>query len=144
MSTSLGDFPIVREIGRGGMGIVYEAIQLSLGRPVALKVLPFAATFDAKHLQRFRQEAQAAAHLHHANIVPAHAVGCERAIVHRDIKPANLLIVPGSYTCLGLTWPVGGALCVRRRQLGGERIPAAVFRQNRYQWMPDSATWRRS
>ena len=61
----LGDFQIVREIGRGGMGIVYEAIQLSLGRRVALKVLPFAATFDAKHLQRFRQEAQAAAQLHH-------------------------------------------------------------------------------
>ena len=70
----------MREIGRGGMGIVYEAIQLSLGRRVALKVLPFAATFDAKQLQRFRQEAQAAAHLHHANIVPVHGVGCERGI----------------------------------------------------------------
>ena len=76
----LGDFQIVREIGRGGMGIVYEAIQLSLGRRVALKVLPFAATFDAKHLQRFRQEAQAAAQLHHTNIVPVYAVGCERGI----------------------------------------------------------------
>ena len=70
----------MREIGRGGMGIVYEAVQLSLGRRVALKVLPFAATFDAKHLQRFRHEAQAAAHLHHANIVPVHGVGCERGI----------------------------------------------------------------
>ena len=76
----LGDFQIVQEIGRGGMGIVYEAIQLSLGRRVALKVLPFAATFDAKHLQRFRQEAQAAAQLHHTNIVPVYAVGCERGI----------------------------------------------------------------
>ena len=76
----LGDFQIVREIGRGGMGIVYEAIQLSLGRHVAMKVLPFAATFDAKHLQRFRQEAQAAAQLHHTNIVPVYAVGCERGI----------------------------------------------------------------
>ncbi|MEI8375185.1 MAG: serine/threonine-protein kinase [Planctomycetota bacterium] len=80
LANPLGDFQIVREIGRGGMGIVYEAIQLSLGRPVALKVLPFAATFDAKHLQRFRQEAQAAAHLHHANIVPVHGVGCERGM----------------------------------------------------------------
>ena len=70
----------MREIGRGGMAIVYEAIQMSLGRRVALKVLPFAATFDAKHLQRFRQESQAAAHLHHANIVPVHGVGCERGI----------------------------------------------------------------
>ena len=54
---------------------VYEAMQLSLGRRVALKVLPFAATLDAKQLQRFKNEAQAAAHLHHANIVAVHAVG---------------------------------------------------------------------
>lgn len=79
-SNPLGDFQILREVGRGGMGIVYEATQLSLGRRVALKVLPFAATFDAKHLQRFRQEAQAAAQLHHTNIVPVYAVGCERGI----------------------------------------------------------------
>lgn len=76
----IGDFKVIRELGRGGMGIVYEAIQLSLGRRVALKVLPFAATFDAQHLQRFRQEAQAAAYLHHTNIVPVFAVGCERGI----------------------------------------------------------------
>jgi serine/threonine protein kinase len=76
----LGDFQVVREIGRGGMGVVYEAVQLSLGRQVALKVLPFAATFDAKHLQRFHHEAQAAAQLHHTNIVPVYAVGCERGI----------------------------------------------------------------
>ncbi|MCE9555375.1 MAG: serine/threonine protein kinase [Planctomycetes bacterium] len=79
-ASPLGDFQIVREIGRGGMGIVYEAVQLSLGRRVALKVLPFAATFDAKQLQRFRQEAQAAAQLHHASIVPVHGVGCERGV----------------------------------------------------------------
>jgi serine/threonine protein kinase len=76
----LGDFQIMREIGRGGMGVVYEALQLSLGRRVALKVLPFAATFDAKHLQRFHNEAQAAAQLHHTNIVPVYAVGCERGV----------------------------------------------------------------
>src|SRR6185437_2273297 len=76
----LGDFQIMHEIGRGGMGIVYEAVQLSLGRRVALKVLPFAATFDAKHLQRFHNEAQAAAHLHHSNIVPVYAVGAERGV----------------------------------------------------------------
>jgi WD40 repeat protein/serine/threonine protein kinase len=76
----LGDFRIVREIGRGGMGIVYEAVQVSLGRRVALKVLPFAAAMDAKQLQRFKNEAQAAAHLHHTNIVPVHAVGCERGV----------------------------------------------------------------
>jgi eukaryotic-like serine/threonine-protein kinase len=76
----LGDFKIVREIGRGGMGIVYEAIQLSLGRRVALKTLPFAAGLDPKYLRRFRQEAQAAAQLHHANIVPVFAVGAERGV----------------------------------------------------------------
>jgi serine/threonine protein kinase len=76
----LGDFRIVREIGRGGMGIVYEAVQMSLGRQVALKVLPFAAALDAKHLRRFQNEAQAAAHLHHTNIVPVYAVGCERGV----------------------------------------------------------------
>jgi hypothetical protein len=76
----LGDFQILREIGRGGMGVVYEAVQLSLGRRVALKVLPFAAGYDAKQLQRFRTEAQAAAQLHHTNIVPVFAVGCERGV----------------------------------------------------------------
>jgi serine/threonine protein kinase/tetratricopeptide (TPR) repeat protein len=76
----LGDFQIVRELGRGGMGVVYEAVQLSLGRRVALKVLPLAAALDAKHLQRFRNEAQAAAQLHHTNIVPVFGVGCERGV----------------------------------------------------------------
>ena len=75
---ALGDFHILREIGRGGMGVVYEAVQLSLGRRVALKVLPFAAALDARQLQRFKNEAQAAAQLHHTNIVPVYAVGCER------------------------------------------------------------------
>jgi serine/threonine protein kinase/Flp pilus assembly protein TadD len=76
----LGDFRIVGEIGRGGMGVVYEAVQLSLGRRVALKVLPFAAALDPRQLQRFKTEAQAAAQLHHTNIVPVHAVGCERGV----------------------------------------------------------------
>jgi serine/threonine protein kinase len=76
----LGDFQLVREIGRGGMGVVYEAVQISLGRRVALKVLPFAAALDPKQLQRFKNEAQAAAHLQHTNIVPVHYVGCERGV----------------------------------------------------------------
>jgi tetratricopeptide (TPR) repeat protein len=75
---TLGDFRIVREVGRGGMGIVYEAEQISLQRRVALKVLPFAATVDARHLQLFHNEARAAACLHHTNIVPVFSVGCER------------------------------------------------------------------
>jgi serine/threonine protein kinase len=76
----LGDFRILGEVGRGGMGVVYEAGQISLGRKVALKVLPFASTLDPRHLQRFKNEAQAAAHLHHTNIVPVFAVGCERGV----------------------------------------------------------------
>ena len=76
----LGDFRILREIGRGGMGVVYEAEQISLHRRVALKVLPFAATMDPRHLQRFQNEARAAARLHHTNIVPIFAVGCERGV----------------------------------------------------------------
>jgi serine/threonine protein kinase/tetratricopeptide (TPR) repeat protein len=76
----LGDFRLLREVGRGGMGVVYEAEQISLKRKVALKVLPFAAALDAKQLQRFKNEAQAAAHLQHPHIVPVHSVGCERGV----------------------------------------------------------------
>jgi serine/threonine protein kinase len=76
----LGDYRIVRELGRGGMGVVYEAEQVSLGRRVALKVLPTLAALVPRRLQRFRVEAQAAAHLHHPHIVPVFAVGCERGV----------------------------------------------------------------
>ena len=76
----LGDYRIVREVGRGGMGVVYEARQLSLNRRVALKVLPFAAALDPRQLQRFQNEAQAAAGLHHTHIVPVFAVGFERGV----------------------------------------------------------------
>jgi serine/threonine protein kinase len=71
----LGDYRIVREIGRGGMGVVYEAEQESLGRRVALKVLPLQAARDARALERFRREARSAAKLHHTNIVPVFEVG---------------------------------------------------------------------
>jgi serine/threonine protein kinase len=79
-AAALGDFRIIREIGKGGMGVVYEAEQLSLNRRVALKVLPFAAALDTRQLQRFKNEAQAAACLHHSNIVPVYSVGCERGV----------------------------------------------------------------
>jgi len=89
----LGDYRLIREIGRGGMGIVYEAEQISLARRVALKVLPFASVLDSRQLQRFQNEALAAANLDHPNIVAVHGVGCERGVhfyVMRLISGATL------------------------------------------------------
>jgi serine/threonine protein kinase len=76
----LGDFRIIRELGRGGMGVVYEAEQISLARRVALKVLPFAGVLDERQLRRFKLEAAAAAALKHPNIVSVYCVGCERGV----------------------------------------------------------------
>lgn len=73
--TTLGDFRLIAEIGRGGMGVVYEAEQRSLDRRVALKVLPRHAMKDAQRVQRFAREAQLAAQLHHTNIVPIFGFG---------------------------------------------------------------------
>lgn len=78
--SQLGDFRIIREVGRGGMGVVYEAEQQSLKRKVALKVLRFGVTADPEVMQRFQREAETVAHLHHTNIVPIHAVGCEQGV----------------------------------------------------------------
>ena len=75
----LGDLKIVREIGRGGMGIVYEAIQESLDRTVAVKVLPKGRVQNTQALARFQREAKIAASLHHTNIVPVLGVGHEES-----------------------------------------------------------------
>ncbi len=76
----LGEYRLVREIGRGGMGIVYEAEQIDLGRHVALKILPAIALLRPTHLERFRREARAAARLHHTNIIPVYGVGVQDGI----------------------------------------------------------------
>src|SRR5262249_313519 len=107
------DYLILREIGRGGMGVVYEAVQHSLGRHVALKVLPNQALAGSSHLERFRLEARAAARLHHTNIVPVFGVGeCEG--VHY-------------YACQFIQGPpLDGAIDARRgvRASGGPAIEA--------------------
>ncbi len=99
----VGDFRILREIGRGGMGIVYEAEQMSLGRRVALKVLPASALLDPRKLQRFRREAKASAGLHHTNIVPVYGVGSEadvHFIVMQYIPGHGLDVVLRELRCL--------------------------------------------
>lgn len=71
----LADFRIIRVLGRGGMGVVYEAEQESLGRRVAIKVLADSYAMSAQAVRRFRREAQATARLHHTNIVSVFGVG---------------------------------------------------------------------
>jgi eukaryotic-like serine/threonine-protein kinase len=75
MPQRLGDYLLLRRVGAGGMGTVYEAIQESLGRHVALKTLPSYHLADPSRLERFRREARAAARLHHTHIVPVYGIG---------------------------------------------------------------------
>ncbi len=76
----LGDYRLIRELGRGGMGIVYLAQQISLDRQVAVKLLPFASLLEPKYIERFKNEARAAAQLEHPNIVPVYSVGHDQGI----------------------------------------------------------------
>ena len=83
---TVGDYRILQELGRGGMGVVYQAEQISLKRIVALKVLPFAAVLDQRQLQRFKNEALAAAQLDHPHIVDVIGVGCDRGVHHYAMR----------------------------------------------------------
>ena len=100
------------------MGIVYEAEQLPLGRRVALKVLPSAASLDPRHRQRFQVEAQAAALLHHEHIVPVFGIGCDQGVhyyamqfidgrpltdIIRDLRPLRTAGWPRRVDGLGLS-----------------------------------------
>jgi WD40 repeat protein/serine/threonine protein kinase len=112
----LGDYQILREVGSGGMGVVYEAQQLSLARRVALKVLPKGLVLDAKLKQRFEREARAAAKLHHTNIVPVFGVG-----EHEGMPYYVMQFIQG----LGLD----EVLTELRRLRAGTPVPAAVATQ---------------
>jgi serine/threonine protein kinase/WD40 repeat protein len=106
--TILGEFRLVREIGRGGMGVVYEAEQPSLGRRVAVKTLPFVAELEDQRLARFQLEARVAAALVHPHIVPVYAVGCEGGVYYYAMQ----LIVGRSLASLIGEWN-GGRLSER-------------------------------
>ena len=115
----LGDFRLVREIGRGGMGVVYEAIQVSLRRRVAIKVLPFAAAIDDKQITRFKNEAQAAAQVDHPNIVPVFAIGEEQGVHYFAMQLiggqslSQLLDRLLGYATDGVPTPVSGRETIR-------------------------------
>jgi len=149
-SARLGEYRIIREVGRGGMGIVYEVEHIPLGRRVALKVLPSAASLDPRQRQRFQVEAQAAALLHHEHIVPVFGIGCDRGVHYyamqfidgrsladliRDLQhvpPPNGRVEPGTSKLkpdlkAGLELPTpprspGSSLCNRERCQAAARL----------------------
>ena len=98
--SSLGDYEIVREIGRGGMGVVYEAIQRSLNRHVALKVISGLISGNAKHNARFRREAESAASLHHTNIVPIYGIGEDQGLQYYAMQLIDGVTLHDVIECL--------------------------------------------
>ena len=140
----LGDFRILREVGQGGMGIVYEAEQVSLGRHVALKVLPRNRLLDSRAKQRFEREAKAAAKLHHTNIVPVFGVGEQDGLpyyvmqfiqglgldeVLTELKKLQLSNTrTGTYT--------GGELRVSRKVLSAVHVARSLL-TGEFQWAND-------
>jgi serine/threonine protein kinase/Tfp pilus assembly protein PilF len=120
----LGDFEILREIGRGGMGIVYEARQLSLKRKVALKILSAGLGLTGNTVERFHREAESAARLHHTNIVPVYATGEDNGThyyameliegpsldqVIRQLRQSQTTLPAGKHSPCPPTAPVGGS-----------------------------------
>lgn len=109
----LGDFRILREIGRGGMGTVYEATQVSLNRSVALKILPSHLSFSDEAVRKFRREAQAGGRQSHSGIVAVHAVG-----EHEGVHYIAQEYVEGGYT-----------LYNRLEELRSKELPPGYFRE---------------
>ncbi len=128
----LGEYRLVREIGHGGMGVVFEAEQVALGRRVAIKILPSASSLDSRHRQRFQVEAQAAGLLQHEHIVPVFGTGFDAGVYYyvmqyidgrpltevlRELKAAR---APARRETVGLDLPelalaVVGSACCRPR-----------------------------
>src|SRR5207245_2424815 len=133
----VGDYRIIREVGRGGMGVVYEAEQVSLGRHVALKVLPQKALLDGKQKRRFEREAKAAAKLHHTNIVPVFGVGEHEGLpyyVMQFIQGLGLDVVldelnnmqPGAaHTPTGM--PTAGEIRISRRSVAAADMARSLI-----------------
>lgn len=91
--TRIGDYEILREIGRGGMGVVYEAREAALGRTVALKILPVHLASNPEYIERFRKEARLIGQLNHPNIVTIHGIGIHENlhfIVMEHVKGRDL------------------------------------------------------
>lgn len=119
----LGDFQILREIGRGGMGVVYEAEQMSLRRRVALKMLPFAGTLDEQTVKRFHNEALAAASLKHPNIVSVYSVGCERGVHYYAMELMDGPSLAGILDQLRGVVPMHGSLSANTRSHTASKEP---------------------
>ncbi|HET7039080.1 MAG TPA: protein kinase, partial [Gemmatimonadales bacterium] len=81
-----GEYEILEELGRGGMAIVYRAVDRQLEREVALKVLPFSLAFDSEFVERFQREARTAARLEHPNIIPIYRVGRTGRVIYFVMK----------------------------------------------------------
>jgi serine/threonine protein kinase len=85
-NNEVGDCRLLREVGRGQMGIVYEAEQISMKRGLAVKILPLKLAKEPTFVEAFKEEARVTATFHHENIVPAYAVGCERGVHYIVMK----------------------------------------------------------